>query len=242
VRADAGGRLESQGAALAPQRLADQPARVDRGERRIEARPGGGADIAVSFSSLMDACAARRYIIAPCRRIISRANRVHPTTPDTRHRIRGDLAPGDDGSRGFFTEMPQAGGLGTARLPGRMRGLNALGTLLVGWHLGGAFASFIWLVVGGFVSAAALTLVAQHLFEGRAGFEPTFRVVAYAAAPIVLFWVPRLWVLALLYGWYLQIRGVERVNEFEPTPGVLTVAIKTGALILLAAGLRGWRP
>ena len=71
-------------------------------------------------------------------------------------------------------------------------------------------------MAGGFVSAAALTLVAQHLFEGRAGFEPTFRVVAYAAAPIVLFWVPRLWVLALLYGWYLQIRGVERVNEFEP--------------------------
>jgi hypothetical protein len=58
----------------------------------------------------------------------------------------------------------------------------------------------------------------------------------------VFFWVPRLWILALLYSWYLQVRGVERVNEFEPVPAVLTVAIKTGALILLAAGLRGWRP
>jgi len=146
-------------------------------------------------------------------------------------------------ARGFFTEMPQAGGLQEPLIfLAACAGLNALGTLLVGWNLGGAVASFIWLVAGGFVAAAALTLVAQHLFDGRAGFEPTFRVVAYAAAPVVFFWVPRLWILALLYSWYLQIRGVERVNEFEPVPAVLTVAIKTGALILLAAGLRGWRP
>ena len=124
--------------------------------------------------------------------------------------------------RGFFTEMPQAGGLQEPLVfLAACAGLNALGTLLVGWHLGGAFASFIWLVAGGFVSAAALTLVAQHLFEGRAGFEPTFRVVAYAAAPIVLFWVPRLWVLALLYGWYLQIprrRARERVRADSRGP------------------------
>jgi hypothetical protein len=145
--------------------------------------------------------------------------------------------------RGFFIEMPQAGGLQEPLIfLGACAGLSALGTLLIGWHLGDAIAIFIWLIAGGFVSAAALTLVAQHLFDGRAGFEPTFRVVAYAAAPVVFFWVPRLWVIALLYGWYLQIRGVERVNEFESTPGVLTVVIKTGALILLAAGLRGWRP
>ena len=86
---DAGGRLESQGAALAPQRLADQPARVDRGEPRIEARPGRRVrSIAVSFSLTMDACAARRYIIAPCRRIISRANpssshHPRPQPPDS---------------------------------------------------------------------------------------------------------------------------------------------------------------
>jgi hypothetical protein len=145
--------------------------------------------------------------------------------------------------RGFFTEMPEAGGLQEPLIfLAVCAALNALGTLLVGWSLGAAIATFIWVVVAGFVSAAALTLVAQHLFAGRAGFEPTFRVVAYASAPVVLYWVPRLWVLALLYVWYLQIRGVERVNDFEPTPAVLTVVIKTGVLILIAAALRGWRP
>ena len=142
---------------------------------------------------------------------------------------------------GFYTEMSQVGGLQEPLIfLAICAALNALGTLLLGWSIGEAVAAFVWVVIGGFVAAAALTLVAQHLFGGHAGFEPMFRVVAYAAAPVVFFWLPRLWVLALLYSWYLQVRGVERVNEFEPIPAVLTVAIKTGALLLLAAGLRGW--
>ncbi len=143
--------------------------------------------------------------------------------------------------RGFFTDMPQTGGLQEPLVfLGLCAALNALGTLLFGWSLGGAIAGFIWVIAGAFISAAVLTLVAQHLFDGRAGFEPTFRVVAYAAAPVALLWLPRLWVFVVLYSWFLQVRGVERVNDFEPTPAVLTVAIKTGALLLIAAALRGW--
>lgn len=143
--------------------------------------------------------------------------------------------------RGFFMEMPQAGGLQEPlTFLAVCAALNSLGTFLLHWSISGATGTFIVTVLAGFLSAAALTLVAQHLFDGRAGFEPMFRVVAYAAAPVVFFWVPRLWVLALLYTWYLQVRGTERVNEFEATPAILTVAIKTGALMLLTAGLRGW--
>jgi len=90
------------------------------------------------------------------------------------------------------------------------------------------------------VAAAVLTLVAQHLFEGRAGFEPMFRVVSYAAAPIAFLWVPRLWVIPLLYCWYLQIRGVERVQQFDATRALLTVAVKSAVLFVLVVGLRDW--
>ena len=74
--------------------------------------------------------------------------------------------------RGFFTEMPQAGGLQEPLVfLAACAGLNALGTLLVRCHLGRAFASLsAW---PGVRPAAALTLVAQHLFEGRAGFGGT---------------------------------------------------------------------
>jgi hypothetical protein len=143
--------------------------------------------------------------------------------------------------RGFFTDMPQVGGLQEPLLfLALVAALNALGTLLLGWSLGGAISAFVSVIVGAFVAAAVLTLVAQNLFGGRAGFEPIFRVVAYAAAPLVLLWLPVLWVFALLYCWYLEIRGIERVNDFEATPAVLTVVIKTAALFLVAAALRGW--
>ena len=65
--------------------------------------------------------------------------------------------------------------------------------------------------------------------------------MAYAAAPAVFLWLPILWVFALLYCWYLEVRGIERVNEFEATPAVLTVAITVGVLFLIEAALRrGW--
>ncbi len=144
--------------------------------------------------------------------------------------------------RGFFTDMPQVGGLQEPVVfLAVCSALNALGTLLVTWSLGAAIGVFVSVIVAEFVAAAALTLVGQHLFDGRAGFEPVFRVVAYAAAPIVFLWLPVLWVIALLYEWYLQVRGIERVNDFDATTAVLTVAVKSGALLLLAAALGVWR-
>jgi hypothetical protein len=144
--------------------------------------------------------------------------------------------------RGFFTDMPHVGGLQEPLIfLAICAAVYALGTLLIGLTIWGAVAAFIGLIVGAFVSAAVLTLVTQHLFGGRAGFEPTFRVVAYAAAPLVALFLPVLWVFALLYGWYLEIRGVERVNEFEAPAAVLSVAVKTGALLLVDAMLHGWR-
>src|SRR5213078_2250608 len=87
--------------------------------------------------------------------------------------------------RGFFADMPEVGGLqAPLAFLGVSAVINAAGHLVFGWGL------------GGFVSAALFVLIAQHLFSGRAGFEATFRVVAYAAAPTVLAWLPWIGVLA----------------------------------------------
>jgi hypothetical protein len=137
---------------------------------------------------------------------------------------------------GFFEEMPQTGGLGA---PGTFLalcgGLNAAGHLLTGWGAWGAIAVFAGHVVGAVVLAALFVLIAQHLFGGRAGFEPTFRVVAYGAAPLVLFWVPLVGKLAWLYGAYLMLRGIERVQALDTTRAVLTVVLGLGAVWLLGS-------
>jgi hypothetical protein len=154
---------------------------------------------------------------------------------DTWRRVMSD-------PRGFFADMPQAGGLQEPlAFLAVCAAADAVGTLLVCWRIGAMLGTFVAVVAAAFVAAAALTLVAQHLFDGRAGFEPTFRVVAYAAAPVVFLWLPRLWVIPLLYSWYLQVRGVERVQQFDATRAVLAVAVKSAALLVLAIGLGGWR-
>jgi len=141
----------------------------------------------------------------------------------------------------FFAEMPQAGGLGE---PGMFlliaAAINAVGRLVLGWGLGGMIGWFVLQVVLSVVAAALFTLIAQQLFEGRAGFEPTFRVVAYASAPLVLAWVPLVGTLARLYAAYLMMRGIERVHTVDTTRAVLTVVLGVMATWLLMLPAAAW--
>lgn len=155
--------------------------------------------------------------------------------PDTWRRVMTD-------PRSFFADMPQAGGLAEpTTFLAAVAGLNAVGEMLVCWCFWGAVGTFVATIALGFLMAVVLTLVAQHLFEGRGGFEPTFRAVAYGLAPAVLFWVPRLGILAALYALYLQVRGTERVHALDAVPAVLSVVIAAAATMLLVAGLGGYR-
>lgn len=144
--------------------------------------------------------------------------------------------------RGFFADMPETGGL---RAPltflAVCAGINALGHLLVLAGVRGMIAVFVGQLVGAFVAAAVFVLVAQNLFEGRAGFEPTFRVVAYASAPSVFFWIPALGVVAWIYDAYLTMRGLERVHAIDTTRAVLTVVVGLIVLTLLGFALGGRR-
>src|SRR5262245_51303376 len=119
---------------------------------------------------------------------------------------------------GFFADMPQAGGLQEPLVfLAICAAVNAVGHMLVGMNLSVLLRALAGEVVWAFIFAALLVLIAQHLFDGRAGFEPAFRAVAYAAAPTVLAWVPRLGIVAMIYCWYLTVRGLERVQEFDAT-------------------------
>src|SRR5579875_2506800 len=113
--------------------------------------------------------------------------------------------------RGFFAEMPETGGL---RDP------------------------VVFLAICAALDAL-LVLVAQYLLDGHAGFEPTFRAVAYGAAPLVLAWVPRLGVLALVWAAYLTVCGVERVQQLDRPRAALAVLIAVAVLAGIAATLAG---
>ena len=137
--------------------------------------------------------------------------------------------------RAFFAQMPETGGL---RDPlvflAICAGINAVGRGIVALGLRAAVGSFVLQVAGTFVVAALLVVIAQQLFGGRAGFEATFRAVAYAAAPTVLAWVPRVGILATIYAWFLVMPGLERVQGFDTTKAVLAVLL--AILVAVVAG------
>lgn len=143
---------------------------------------------------------------------------------------------------GFVADMPEAGGLQEpAVFLVLCAAANALGHLLRGWGPGGVLGVFVWQLVAAVVMAAVFVAIAQNLFDGRGGFEPTFRAVAYAWAPLVLFWIPLVGVVAQLYSAYLMLRGLERVQRLDPTRAALTLVIGI-AILWLLRGLRTGGP
>jgi len=145
---------------------------------------------------------------------------------------------------GFFADMPETGGLNQpTTFLALCAGANALGHLLLFGSVGMLVWSFVWQMIAAFIMAAVFVLIAQNLFQGRAGFEPTFRVVAYSWAPLVVYWVPVVGVLAMIYSAYLLIRGLERVQGLDATRAVLTVALGIGVVWAIRAvrpGGTGW--
>ena len=126
----------------------------------------------------------------------------------------------------FFLAMPLTGGLTNPLLFAVISlALTGIGFIVRG---GGAKLALIILLMGVvrlFIGAALLLLIAWKLFEGKGDFEATFRAGAYAAAPVVLLWVPGIRYLAILYGGYLVILGLQRAQGFDSVKAALTVVL-----------------
>jgi hypothetical protein len=136
--------------------------------------------------------------------------------------------------RAFFHDMPLTGGLpAPLAFLAICLAICGLGFLLIGPR-GWSLRIVIEGVLRAFVYAALLTIVARQLFAGVADFEGNFRVVAYAAAPFVVYWIPVVGQLAALYAAYLVIVGLERVNAFDAVKAVLTLLLTAGVVLVLA--------
>ena len=134
----------------------------------------------------------------------------------------------------FYAKMPEVGGLAhpTAFLAACVA-VDAAGHLLFGGGIRALIGVFVSEMVGVFILAAVAVLVAQHLFAGRAGFEPTFRALAYAAAPAVVFWIPIVGQFAIIYAAYLAIRGLEKVHALDTTRATLTLLLALLAVLIV---------
>jgi hypothetical protein len=136
--------------------------------------------------------------------------------------------------RGFFQDMPTRGGIQAPLLflVGCLV-LAGLGFLVVGPR-GFGLNLIFWGTVRSFLYAALFMAIARQVFSGAGDYEASYRVVAYATAPMALLWVPLLGGLTALYTIFLVIVGLERVHGFDAVKSVLTVLLTS--IVVLAVG------
>ena len=145
--------------------------------------------------------------------------------------------------REFFAAVPVAQGL---QAP--------IGFLLVSLAIGGVgLVLFGWgwsalprLVIGGFLrtilGAIVYWAVATRVFGGKGDYESTLRVLAYASAVTVFLFIPRIRILAALYGAFLVIVGLEQAHHFDATRSVLTVILSwvVALAVIYTLGIHHW--
>ncbi len=142
--------------------------------------------------------------------------------------------------QGFFLAMPLTGGLVNPLLfTASSLALAGVGFVVSGGGVKLALIVLLRGVVRLFISAALLQLIARKLFEGKGDFEATFHACAYAAAPVVLLWVPGIRYLAALYIGYLLIVGLQRTQGLDSVKAVLTIALAMIAGVFLSLPFGG---
>jgi hypothetical protein len=96
----------------------------------------------------------------------------------------------------------------------------------VGGFISGLIGAVIGVVIGLFIVAViAHLLVTIFIGSSNAGFEATFRVVAYSTVTRLLGWIPVVGGLISLYSIYLAIVGIREVHQTTTGKAAMVVLI-----------------
>lgn len=136
----------------------------------------------------------------------------------------------------FYQHMPTTGGFVSpvGFLAACLAVLSIIAVVIIG---GNPFVFFKFLIIGlifSFIGAGVLHYIAQKFFAGKGDYEGTYRVVAYAGAVNLLVWIPILGILAALYGFYLQLVGLEKTHGITRSQAGITIVIALAVYILLS--------
>ena len=134
----------------------------------------------------------------------------------------------------FYQNMPTTGGFPPPLIfLAVCLGISALISNIIWGTVAGFFYFLIFGLIFSFIGAAILYFIAQQFFEGKGTYEGTYRVVAYAGAVSLLGWIPVVNFLAALYGFYLQIVGMEKVHKITQGQAVVTVLIAFAVYLIV---------
>ena len=114
----------------------------------------------------------------------------------------------------------------------------------IGRNIGfGGFISSIILApiiaaIGLFIGAGIIHLLVMLIVGSRnAGFEGTFRVLAYSAVTSLVSWIPFIGGILSLYGIYLGIVGIREMHNTTTSKAAIVVLIPVAIIVLLVLAL-----
>lgn len=140
----------------------------------------------------------------------------------------------------FYQNMPTTGGFPSPLIfLAVCLAVSGIISAIIWGSVAGFFYFLIFGLIFSFIGAAILHFIAQQFFEGKGTYEGTYRVVAYAGVVCLLGWIPVIGFLAALYGYYLQIVGMEKVQKITPGQAVVTILIAFAVYIILALVVPG---
>ena len=135
----------------------------------------------------------------------------------------------------FFQNMPTTGGyVAPVIFLAICLAISGIISAIIWGYLGAFLYFFIFGLIFSFIGAAILHFIAQQFFEGKAAYEGMYRVMAYAGVVNLVTWIPVVGFFAGLYGLYLQIVGVEKVQQITTGQAVVTVLIALAVYFILA--------
>jgi hypothetical protein len=119
-----------------------------------------------------------------------------------------------------------------------LSGILALAGISGDQGFGGLIASIIlapiFLAIGLLIGSGIIHLLVRLVVGPRnAGFEATFRVVAYSQVVNLVSWIPFIGPLLGLYGIYLGVIGVREVHGTSTGKAALVVLIPAAVVLLL---------
>lgn len=141
--------------------------------------------------------------------------------------------------QGFYKEMPPVGGFENPLIFLGICGLVYLILKIVMSGLADGINAFFLVSLSYIFGPGILMLVGQFLFQGEGDYEGTLRTCAYAGACLALGWIPKLGILAYLYGFYLVFLGTGKVHKLDSTKAAIATLIGilvTTAIIFFVLG------
>ena len=139
----------------------------------------------------------------------------------------------------FYKDMPAMGGFEHPLIFAGICGVVFLILKIIVAGLTDGVNAFFLVCLSYIFGPGILMLVSQFLFQGEGDYEGTLRTCAYAGACLVLAWIPKLGILAYLYGFYLVFLGTEKIHKLDSTKAAIATLIGilvTTAIIFFVLG------